>query len=34
VIENGKTRYEGRVKTKGGKKVSLELEPDGAPVKK
>jgi len=34
VTTNGKTHYEGQVKTKAGKKVSLDLEPDGKPIKK
>ncbi len=34
VTSNGKTHYEGQVKTKAGKRVSLELDPDGKPIKK
>ena len=34
VMENGKTRYEGQVQTKAGKKVAIELEADGTPYKK
>jgi uncharacterized membrane protein YkoI len=34
VTENGKTRYEGQVQTKGGKKVAVEVEADGKPYKK
>jgi uncharacterized membrane protein YkoI len=34
VTTNGKTHYEGQLKTKAGKKVSLDLDPDGKPVKK
>ena len=34
VLENGKTTYEGQVKTKAGKKVTMELDADGRPVKK
>ena len=34
VLENGKTTYEGQVKTKAGKKLSMELDADGKPVKK
>jgi uncharacterized membrane protein YkoI len=34
VMENGKTHYEGQVQTKGGKKVAMEVEADGTPIKK
>jgi uncharacterized membrane protein YkoI len=34
VMEHGKTRYEGQVRTKTGKKVAIELEADGTPYKK
>jgi uncharacterized membrane protein YkoI len=34
VTENGTTRYEGQVKTKGGKKVAVEVDADGKPYKK
>ena len=34
VLENGKTTYEGQVKTKAGKKVIMELDADGKPLKK
>ena len=34
VLENGRTTYEGQVKTKAGKKLSMELDADGKPVKK
>jgi len=34
VLENGRTTYEGQVKTKAGKKRSMELDADGKPVKK
>lgn len=34
VVENGKTRYEGQVRTKAGKKVALEVDADGKPYKK
>jgi hypothetical protein len=34
VQENGTTTYEGQVKTPGGKKVTLELDASGNPVKK
>jgi uncharacterized membrane protein YkoI len=34
VIENGKTTYEGQVKTKAGKKLTMELDADGKPLKK
>jgi len=34
VVENGKTTYEGQVQPKTGKKVTLELNADGTPVKK
>ena len=34
VTTNSKTHYEGQVKTKAGKKVSLDLDPDGKPVRK
>src|SRR4029077_12945574 len=33
VLENGKTSYEGQVKTKAGKKLTMELDADGKPVK-
>jgi uncharacterized membrane protein YkoI len=34
VMEGGKTIYEGQVQTKDGKKIALELDADGKPVKK
>lgn len=34
VMENGKTRYEGQVQTKAGKKVAFEVDADGKPYKK
>jgi uncharacterized membrane protein YkoI len=34
VMENGKTRYEGQVQNKAGKKVAIELNADGTPYKK
>jgi len=34
VVENGKTHYEGQVQTKAGKKVAIELDADGKPIKK
>ena len=34
VVENGKTRYEGQVQTKAGKKVAIELNADGTLFKK
>lgn len=34
VTEQGRLRYEGRVQTKAGKTVALELNADGTPVKK
>lgn len=34
VMTNGKTHYEGQVKTRTGKKVVLELDADGKPIKK
>ena len=34
VVENGKTHYEGQVRTKAGKKVAIELDADGKPIKK
>ena len=34
VLENGKTHYEGQVQTKAGKKMSLELDAAGSPLKK
>ena len=34
VLENGKTSYEGQVKTKAGKKLTMELDADGKPVTK
>ena len=34
VLENGKTRYEGQVQTKGGTKVAVEVDADGKPYKK
>ena len=34
VMEHGKTRYEGQVKTKAGKKVAVEVDADGKPYKK
>ena len=33
VTTNGKVHYEGQVKTKAGKTVSLELDADGKPIK-
>ncbi len=34
VTEKGKTHYEGQVRIRSGKKISLELEADGTPVRK
>lgn len=34
VMENGKTRYDGQVQTKAGKKVAFEVDADGKPYKK
>jgi uncharacterized membrane protein YkoI len=34
VMENGKTRYEGQVQTKAGKKLAVEVDADGKPYKK
>ena len=34
VVENGKTHYEGQVRTMAGKKVAIELDADGTPYKK
>ena len=34
VLENGKTRYEGQVQTKAGKKLTVEVDADGKPSKK
>jgi uncharacterized membrane protein YkoI len=34
VVENGKTHYEGQVLTRAGKKVAIELDADGKPIKK
>jgi uncharacterized membrane protein YkoI len=34
VLESGKTTYEGRVRTKGGKKLTMELDADGRPIRK
>jgi uncharacterized membrane protein YkoI len=34
VMENGKTTYEGQVQPAKGKKITLELNADGTPVKK
>lgn len=34
VMENGRTHYEGQVQTKAGKKVAIELDADGKPIKK
>ena len=34
VMENGKTRYEGHVQTKAGKKLAVEVDADGKPYKK
>jgi uncharacterized membrane protein YkoI len=34
VVEAGKTTYEGQVQPNTGKKITLELNPDGTPVKK
>jgi len=34
VVENGKTRYEGQIQTKAGKKVAFEVDADGKPYKK
>jgi uncharacterized membrane protein YkoI len=34
VTEDGKTHYEGQVRTKAGKKLALELDADGKPVGK
>ena len=34
VLENGKTHYEGQVQTKAGKKIAIELDGAGTPIKK
>ena len=34
VMENGKTHYEGQIQTKAGKKMSMELDASGSPIKK
>jgi uncharacterized membrane protein YkoI len=34
VMENGKTHYEGQIQTKAGKKMSMELDAAGSPIKK
>jgi uncharacterized membrane protein YkoI len=34
VMTNGKTHYESQVRTKAGKKLTLELDQDGKPIKK
>ena len=34
VLENGKTHYEGQVQTKAGKKIAIELDAAGTPIKK
>ncbi len=34
VMENGKTHYEGRIQTKAGKKIAIELDAAGTPIKK
>jgi hypothetical protein len=34
VLENGTTTYEGQVKSKSGKKISMELDAAGKPIKK
>ena len=34
VVEHGRTRYEGQVQNKAGKKVAIELNADGTPYKK
>lgn len=34
VIENGKSRYEGQVQTKAGKKLAVEVDADGKPYKR
>ena len=34
VVENGKTHYEGQIRTKAGKKMSMELDAAGSPIKK
>jgi uncharacterized membrane protein YkoI len=34
VLENGKTRYEGQVQTKAGRKVTVEVDDDGKPSRK
>ena len=34
VQQNGRTRYEGQVQTKAGKKVAVEVDADGKPYKK
>jgi uncharacterized membrane protein YkoI len=34
VVEHGKARYEGQVRTKAGKKVAVEVDADGKPYKK
>ena len=33
VLKDGKTTYEGQVQTKGGKKVAVEVDADGKPIK-
>jgi uncharacterized membrane protein YkoI len=33
VMKDGKTTYEGQVQTKGGKKIAVEVDADGKPVK-
>ena len=34
VLEHGKTHYEGQVQTKAGKKIAIELDAAGTPIKK
>ena len=34
VLENGRTTYEGQVKTKAGKTITMEIDADGKPLKK
>lgn len=34
VMENGKTHYEGQIQTNAGKKMSMELDAAGKPIKK
>jgi uncharacterized membrane protein YkoI len=34
VLENGKTHYEGRIQTKAGRKIAIELDAAGTPITK